>query len=198
MARILIGCEFSGRVRDAFIKAGHDAISCDLEPPLSPGPHYQGSVLDILDDGWDLAVFHPPCTYLSVAGAKHLYKEGVIINQERLEKGIEAKAFFLKLLNAPIPRLCVENPRQFKIFEIPPHTQSIQPYEFGDPYSKLTNLWLKNLPLLIPTTICKQWENTSTAKWFNTGRAGLSQKRCRSITFQGIADAMAEQWEKLL
>ena len=128
--RILVACEYSGTVREAFSKLGHEAWSCDLEDTDDPGNHYQGDVFDILYEDWDLLVAHPPCTYLSNAGARHLWKGGEL-NQERYAKGLIAKEFFMKLLNAEhIPQRAIENPIQSKIYELPPHTQTIQPYDF--------------------------------------------------------------------
>jgi hypothetical protein len=119
--RVLVACEYSGVVRNAFLALGHDAMSCDIIPSEQPGPHYLGNVLDILDDKWDLMIAHPPCTYLSNAGAKHLYKGGKgELNQARYEKGLEAKEFFLKLWNAPIEKICIENPIPSLVFDMPP------------------------------------------------------------------------------
>ena len=140
--KILVACEFSGIVRDAFIARGHDAVSCDLLPTESPGPHYQGDVMDIINDGWDLMIAHPPCTYLSNAGAKHLYK-GKTLNADRYAKGLKAKEFFLKLLNASILQIAVENPLPSTVYKLPRHTQTIHPFEFGHPVRKATRLWLK-------------------------------------------------------
>jgi hypothetical protein len=134
--RVLVACEYSGVVRDSFRKLGHDAWSCDIIPTdVDPTYHIQGDVLEILNQGWDLMIAHPPCTYLSHAGAKHLYK-GKVLNQERYQKGLEAKDFFMKLLNADIPMIAVENPISSKIFEMPKHTQEIQPYQYGHQVSK--------------------------------------------------------------
>lgn len=191
--KVLIACEFSGIVRDAFIKRGHDAVSCDLLPSESDfGPHYQGDVLDILNEEWDLMIAHPPCTYLSNAGAKHLYK-GKVLNIERYKKGLEAKMFFLKLLRANISRIAIENPISSRIYEMPKHTQEIQPFQFGHPVTKKTRLWLKNLSPLQPTNIVTPNVNCHEAgTWFMKG--GKDRQKNRAKTFQGIADAMAEQW----
>ena len=132
--RVLVACEYSGTVRDAFIRAGHYAASCDLLPSDSPlGDHYQCSVLDILDHDWDLMIAHPPCTYLSNAGAVHLYPKKVL-NQDRLKQGLEAKEFFMQLLSSPIEKIAIENPVPSKIFGLPQYHQVIQPYEFGHPF----------------------------------------------------------------
>ena len=190
--RVLIACEYSGRVRDAFIRAGHNAMSCDLLPTEAPGPHYQGSVLDIINDGWDLMIAHPPCTYLSNAGARWLYAGGKL-NQQRYETGLEAKEFFLALMNAEIPMIAIENPVPSKVFDLPKYTQAIQPYEFGHPFKKKTCLWLKNLPKLNPTSIVETRESTKIpGNWFNKG--GKERQKERARTFSGIAEAMANQW----
>jgi hypothetical protein len=190
--RVLIACEYSGRVRDAFIRAGHNAMSCDLLPTEAPGPHYQGSVLDIINDGWDLMIAHPPCTYLSNAGARWLYAGGKL-NQQRYETGLEAKEFFLALMNAEIPMIAIENPVPSKVFDLPRYTQAIQPYEFGHLFKKKTCLWLKNLPKLNPTSIVETRESTKIpGNWFNKG--GKERQKERARTFSGIAEAMANQW----
>jgi len=190
--RVLIACEYSGRVRDAFIRAGHNAMSCDLLPTEAPGPHYQGSVLDIINDGWDLMIAHPPCTYLSNAGARWLYAGGKL-NQQRYETGLEAKQFFLALMNAKIPMIAIENPVPSKVFDLPRYTQAIQPYEFGHPFKKKTCLWLKNIPKLNPTSIVETRESTKIpGNWFNKG--GKERQKERARTFSGIAEAMANQW----
>ena len=191
--RVLVACEYSGTVRDAFIRAGHYAASCDLLPSDSPlGDHYQCSVLDILDHGWDMMIAHPPCTYLSNAGAVHLYPKGVL-NQDRLKLGMEAKEFFMQLLECDIPQICIENPIPSKVFGLPQYNQVIQPYEFGHPFQKKTCLWLKNLPPLMSTMIVQNNESTKIAgNWFNKG--GKDRQKNRAKTFDGIALAMATQW----
>lgn len=191
--KILIACEYSGVVRDAFRKRGHDAWSCDIIPTDSDSEyHLQCDVMTVLDAGWDMMIAHPPCTYLSNAGAKHLYRGGVL-NQDRYAKGQEAKLFFLRLLNADIPKICIENPISSRVFEMPLHSQEIQPYQFGHPVQKKTRLWLKNLPLLSPTNIVEPIVNCHEAgTWFMTG--GKDRQKNRAKTFQGIADAMADQW----
>lgn len=190
--RVLVACEYSGRVRDAFIARGHDAMSCDLLPTESPGPHYQGDVFDIIGDRWDMMIAHPPCTYLSNAGARHLFPKG-ILNQDRYGKGLEAKAFFVALLGSNIPKIAIENPTPSTIYNLPPCSQAIQPWMFGHPFTKRTCLWLKNLTPLIPTAIVEKREPTTIAgNWFN--KTGGERWKQRSRTFQGIADAMAAQW----
>ena len=192
--KVLIACEESQRVCTAFREKGHEAYSCDIEPCSGGHPewHIQDDVLKHLDKGWDLIIAHPPCTYLSNAGARFLYPKGVL-NQERLKKGLEAKEFFMKLYNANCPKICVENPVSSKIFDMPPHTQEIQPFEFGHPFKKKTRLWLKGLDPLKPTEIVDVSESTKIAgNWFNKG--GKDRQKNRSKTFEGIAKAMAEQW----
>ena len=179
--RVLVACEYSGTVRDAFRAAGHDAVSCDLLPTDVPGPHHQGDVFDIINDGWDLMVAHPPCTYLSRAGARWLHQGGRI-NQDRLAQGHEAKAFFMALLNADIPQIAVENPTPLKIFELPEPTQAVQPWQYGHPYSKRTLLWLRNIPKLQPTQIV---ENHTPYLPSNTGGGeawtGTQSGRCTEL-----------------
>ena len=193
--KVLVACEYSGRVRDAFAKLGHEAWSCDIIPTEAPGNHYEGSVLDILDNGWDLMIAHPPCTYLSNAGARHLYPKGQL-NQERLKKGLVAKEFFMALYNAKIPRIAIENPTPSKVFGLPQYSQVIQPYEYGHPYQKRTCLWLVGLQKLMPTKIVEERQSTKVVgNWFNKG--GKERQKERARTFQGIADAMANQWGNL-
>ena len=193
--RVLVACEYSGVVRDAFIRGGHEAMSCDIIPTDAPGPHYQGSVLDVLNQGWDLLIAHPPCTYISNAGAKHLYPKKTL-NKDRYLKGMEAVEFFMKLYNANIPKIAVENPIPSKVFGLPQYSQTIQPYEYGHPFQKRSCLWLKNLPNLKPTNIVEKAQSTKIAgNWFNAG--GKERQKNRAKTFQGIADAMADQWGNL-
>ena len=190
--RVLIACEMSGRVRDAFKALGHDAWSCDILPTLQQGNHIQGDALDVINWGWDLMIAHPPCTYLSNAGARHLYPKGQL-NLERRDKGMVARDFFMALWEAPIEKICIENPIPSKVFNLPPYGQVIQPWEYGHPFSKKTCLWLKGLPPLMPTDIVGRTESTKVAgNWFNKG--GKDRQVNRSVTFQGIADAMASQW----
>ena len=190
--KVLIACEYSGIVRDAFAAKGHDAWSCDILPTESPGNHFQGDVLEHLDKGWDLMIAHPPCTYLSNAGARFLYPKGKL-NEDRYKLGLKAKDFFMKLYNAPIDKICVENPISSKIFALPKYTQTIQPYEYGHPVKKKTCLWLKNLPKLKPTNIIFKRQSTKVpGNWFNKG--GKDRQKNRSKFFTGIANAMADQW----
>lgn len=190
--KVLIACEFSGIVRDAFKRKGHDAWSCDLLPTESKGNHIQDDVTKHLGKGWDLMIAHPPCTYLSNAGARHLYPKGKL-NLDRYWKGVASKHFFNTLWESNIPRICIENPVPSKIYKLDKYHQIIQPYWFGHPFSKKTCLWLKNLPLLKPTDICKTHQSTRIkGNWFNKG--GKNRQKERSRTFLGIAKAMAEQW----
>lgn len=191
--KVLVACEYSGTVRDAFRKLGHDAYSCDIIPcDLDNTYHYQCDVFEVLNYGWDLLIAHPPCTYLSNAGAKHLYR-GKKLNIDRYNKGIAAKEFFMKLYNSDIEKICIENPLPSTIFGLPKESQIIEPYYFGDPYKKRTHLWLKNLPLLQSTSLLRNGENTRlVGNWFNSG--GKDRQKNRAKTFQGIADAMAAQW----
>lgn len=192
--KVLVACEYSGTVRDAFIKAGHDAISCDLLPSESNfGPHYQGDVFDILNYGFDMMIAHPPCTYLSLAGAQYIEtKPG------RKGQCIEAAEFFNKLLNANIPKIAVENPLHhgFARSLIRKYDQLFRVNEFGENAYKPTCLWLKNLPALKPTkkveVETRKFPNGKVmSKWYYDC-AGKAKNR--SKTFQGIADAMANQW----
>lgn len=187
-----MACEFSGIVRDAFRARGHDAWSCDLLPTERLGPHIQGDVLDVLGDGWDLMVAHPPCTYLSRAGAR--WWRG----RERLAE--EAAAFVLALWNAPIPRVAIENPigQLNRLWRYP--DQTIEPWHFGDPYTKRTCLWLRGLPPLMATHLtpdAQPWlpSNTSGFRRGQVSRRGVVQGgKDASRTFPGIAEAMADQW----
>jgi len=182
--KVLIACEFSGTVRDAFIARGHKAMSCDLLPTEKPGPHYQGDVMDVIGYGWDLMIAHPPCTHLAVSGArwfKHKQKEQA-----------EALCFVQQLLDADIRHIALENPISVISSRIRKPSQIIQPWQFGHGETKATCLWLKNLPKLQPTNIVdgrdgKVWRlPPSPDRW-----------KLRSKTYQGIADAMAEQWGRL-
>ena len=190
--KVLVACEYSGIVRNAFAAKGHDAWSCDILPTESPGNHFQGDVLQYLDKGWDLMIAHPPCTYLSNAGARFLYPKGKL-NKDRYKLGLKAKKFFMALYNAPINKICVENPISSRIFALPKYTQTIQPYEYGHPVQKKTCLWLKNLPELKPTNIIYKRQSTKIpGNWFNKG--GKDRQKNRSKFFDGFAKAMADQW----
>ena len=145
-----------------------------------------------IDGKWDLIIAHPPCTYLSNAGARFLYPKG-ILNEERLQKGLEAKELFMALYNAECERICIENPIPSKVFDLPPYSQTVQPYEHGHPLQKKTCFWLKGLEPLKPTNIVEERQSTKIAgNWFNKG--GKDRQKNRAKTFPGIAKAMAEQW----
>ena len=190
--RVLVACEFSGTVREAFKAKGHDAWSCDIIPTEIPGNHIQGDVLDYLNLRWDLLIAHPPCTYLSNAGARFLYPKGKL-NQERLDKALVAKNFFMQLWLAPIQKICIENPIPSTVIGLPKYDQIVQPYYFGDMVQKRTCLWLKRLPPLKYNKPSAIPESTKVpGNWFNKG--GKDRQKNRAVTFKGIADAMAEQW----
>jgi hypothetical protein len=181
--RILIACEYSGRVRDAFIAAGHDAVSCDLLPTEVPGPHYQGDVIDVIANGWDMMICHPPCTHLAVSGARHFAAKKASGVQD------EALDFVRLLLDAPIPKIALENPVSIISSRIRKPDQIIQPWQFGHGETKATCLWLKGLPKLEPTNIVEGRDDRihkmppSPNRW-----------KERSRTYEGIAQAMAAQW----
>ena len=205
MARVLIACEFSGIVRDAFAARGHDAISCDLLPTESQGPHYEGRVQDILEDthgmSIDLMIAHPPCTYLSVSGSRWLYNKDGSKNEERWEKREEALDFVRFLMDSPIERICVENPVSVIASQIRKSDQLIHPWEHGHPEEKRTCLWLKNLPKLEPTDIVyDEMMKLPKAERHRIWSMPPSPTRGkdRSRFYTGIADAMAEQWGGLL
>lgn len=194
--KVLIACEFSGTVRDAFSKLGHDAWSCDLEPTDTPGNHYQGDVLDILKEGWDLMIAHPPCTHLAVSGARHFEQKR---KDGRQKQGID---FFMEMINAPIPKIAVENPVGIMSSLYRKPNQIIEPYEYGHECTKKTCLWLKDLPLLKPTNIVGKgdiWVAKSgkqMSQWYYDSSClpPKQREKMRNKTFQGIADAMAQQW----
>ena len=191
--KVLVACEYSGVVRNAFRARGHEAYSCDIiDTENNPEWHIKGDVTPLLEQHWDLIIAHPPCTYLSNAGAKHLWR-GHVLNQERYKKGLEAKSFFELFLNAKCENVCIENPIPSKVYEMAPYSQIIQPYYFGDPVQKKTCLWLRGLPPLVPTKTVQPMANCHDAgTWFMKG--GKDRQKNRARTFQGIADAMAEQW----
>lgn len=226
--KVLVACEESQRVCMAFREMGHEAYSCDIQPCSGGHPewHIQGDVLEVLNpvplfgtdkkgigfytcDGklhgflgkWDLIIAHPPCTYLSNAGARWLYAGGKL-NEERYAKGLEAKAFFMAFYNADCDRIAIENPIPSSVYALPQYTQVIQPYEHGHPWSKKTCFWLKGLNPLKPTKVvldhkpfCSSgsYSHTHDPKYKGASRKGGSAKS-RSKTFWGIAKAMAEQW----
>lgn len=195
--KVLVGCEYSGRVRNAFREAGHDAWSCDLLPSEDDSPfHVQGDVLSLLNQKWDLGIFHPPCTYLAVSGLHWNTR-----NPERAAKTEEALEFVRTLMSAPIERIALENPVSCISSRIRKPDQIIQPYEFGEDASKKTCLWLKNLDLLTPTQMVPPRLVDGKPRWSNQtdsgqNRLGPSEDRWkeRSRTFVGVAKAMAEQW----
>ena len=197
--KVLVACEYSGRVRDAFLALGHDAMSCDWLDTEAPGPHYQGDVRDIIGDGWDLMIAHPPCTYLCASGL-HWNKR----RPERAQKTEEALEFVRFLLEAPIEYIALENPIGCIGTRIRPADQIIQPWWFGDDASKATCLWLNNLPQLRPTKLVEGRLVNGKRRWANQtdsgqNRLGPSEDRWkqRSETYMGIAKAMAEQWGNL-
>lgn len=212
--RILIACEFSGTVRDAFIVMGHEAVSCDLLPTIKPGPHYQGNVFDIINDPWDLMIAHPPCTYLTCSGNEWFpdqppLKSGALVGAARRAARVEAVAFFMALMNSHIPRIAIENPVGIMSTTFRKPDQVIQPWHFGDDASKATCLWLKGLPKLdnqdrskwkAGRVVGEDKNGRTIVRWANQtigGQNKLSSKdrqMLRSITYQGIANAMAEQW----
>jgi hypothetical protein len=188
-----VACEFSGAVRDAFRALGHDAWSCDLLPAEAPGPHIQGDVLQALGEGWDLMIAHPPCTYLASSGLHWNTRR-----PERAALTEEALAFVLALADAPIPRIAVENPIGCLSTRWRKPDQIIQPWQFGHDASKATCLWLKGLPPLQPTDVLPGGRTARRANQTASGqnRLGPSPTRWkeRSVTYAGIARAMAEQW----
>lgn len=217
--KVLVCCEESQRVCSAFRDKGHEAYSCDIIEPSGGHPewHIKGDVLPYInghcsfttmdgathtiEDKWDLLICHPPCTYMSVAGASRMYPTKGQIDNERLAKALEAKAFFMRFINADCDRIAVENPTPLKVVGLPQYTQAIQPYEYGHPYSKRTCLWLKGLPKLQPTEIVKEhvpFVNGGSKKADGSARSkqGLAYQTAgeRSKTFEGIAKAMADQW----
>ena len=198
---VLIACEESGTVRDAFIKKGHNAISCDILPTSSPGPHMQGNVIDVLNMEWDLIIAHPPCTYLCNSGVCHLFDKNGERDVFRWEQLARAKDFVSDILGAKCKRICVENPIPHKYGLGKTYSQIIQPYEFGHPERKATCLWLKGLPKLIATKNVKEKMLSlpkSESQRLHYMSPGPERSKLRSKTFQGIADAMAKQWGDLL
>ena len=213
---VLVACEESQRVCTAFREKGHNAFSCDILP-CSGGHtewHIQGDVLAVLNgrcvfetaDGkmhnisgkWDLIIAHPPCTYFSTAGANWLFRGGKL-DEQRYKKGLEMKDLFMAIYNADCKKIAIENPGVMKMWELPKHTQAIQPYQFGHPFTKKTRLWLKGLPELKPTEIVEP-----VAKWVSCGNRTNREKQNKAVckaftnergkTFEGVAKAMAEQW----
>jgi len=199
--RVLVACEYSGTVRDAFAALGHDAWSCDILPTDVPGNHIQDDVMTVIHEGWDLMIAHPPCTYLTVTGNKWMKPEFASRFPDRPRQRNEAVEFFMALMNAPIEKIAVENPVgvMSSIYRKP--DQYVQPYQFGEPHSKKTGLWLKGLPLLVPTKIVEPefytYANGKRDPMWHVISSGLpphERMKYRSKTYQGIADAMAKQW----
>lgn len=214
MLNILVACEESQAVCTAFRAKGHRAFSADIQECSGGHPewHIKGDVSPLINGNceftlqngkkekqigkWDLLIAHPPCTYLSNAGARHLWKNHKL-NVERFKLGLEGKDFFMQFINADCEHIAVENPIPSKIYELPQYAQSIQPYEYGHPYSKKTCLWLKGLPKLIPTNIIDVKQSTKVpGNWFNKG--GKDRQKNRAKTFEGIAKAIADQWTEYL
>ena len=194
--RVLVACEYSGTVRDAFIRAGHDAMSCDLLPSDSAGPHYQGDVRDILHNGWDLMIAHPPCQYLSASGM-HWTKRG--LRDPQLTE--DALDFVQLLMEAPIPRIAIENPVGAISSRLRRPDQIIQPWQYGHDASKTTCLWLIGLPKLEPTKLVEPRMVNGRPRWGNQTSGGHNKLgpsadrwKIRSATYAGIAEAMASQW----
>ena len=232
--KVLVACEESQRVCSEMRKLGHEAYSCDIQEPSGRHPewHILGDVLEVLSPGfykdyagfvekgiqfqtmddnlhivkkWDLIIAHPPCTYLSNAGAARLFPKKGQLNEERYQQGLKAKEFFMYFLSADCEHIAVENPIPTRIFGLPKYTQIIQPYEYGHPYSKKTCLWLKKLPKLEPTNIVEpicSWVSGGSKDNHGNKRSNCGMKfrdsKTKSKTFEGIAKAMAEQWSKYL
>lgn len=201
--KILIACEESQEVCRAFRELGFEAYSCDLQECSGGKPewHIVGDAIKEAYSGkYQMMICHPPCTYMSKAGARWMYPRAGEISKERYNKSVEAKDFFMKLMQAPIEFIAVENPVPLKVVGLPSYTQAIQPYEFGHPYSKKTLLWLKGLPKLVPTNIISEYKPFLPS---NTGGVNRGQKHSSGVaknskesskTFRGVAQAMAEQW----
>lgn len=208
--KVLVACEESQAVTKELRRLGHEAYSCDIMECSGGHPewHIRWDALALvngrcsfmtcdgelhkIDGKWDMLIAHPPCTYLSNAGARFLYPKGVL-NEERLAKGLEAKEFFMGFINADCDRIAVENPVPTRVYGLPPYAQTIQPWMFGHPVQKKTCFWLKGLDPLVPTDVVEERQSTKIAgNWFNHG--GKERQKNRAKTFPGIAKAMAEQW----
>lgn len=202
---VLIACEYSGRVRDAFRRRGHFAMYCDLRPSEQPGPHYQGDVRHVLGWGWDLMIGHPYCTFNNLAGIRWMYHpEDTALPAERRRRHplwpnrmrdfLEGAEFFKTLMAAPIPKICLENskPHGLAMSYLGRPSQTVQPWMFGDPYTKGASLWLKNLPPLVPTHMKSDYPEIFAA--CHSASPGANREKERSRTYLAIAEAMAEQW----
>lgn len=216
--KVLVACEESQTVCMSFRNRGHEAYSCDIQEPSGGHPefHILGDALVAINGGtvttmdgqthdvgkWDLLIAHPPCTYLSNAGACRLYPRKGVMDMSRYKKGLDAKSFFMQFYNANVERICIENPIPSKVFDLPQKSQAIQPYEYGHPYTKKTYLWLKGLPELQPTDIVAPngpYVCGNAEIWKKQAAKGVvygkeKSAKHRSKTFQGIAEAMADQW----
>lgn len=213
---VLIACEESQEVCKAFRSKGHNAYSCDIQEPSGGHPewHILGDAVQAMRGGrivtmdgkfhniekWDLLIAHPPCTYLSNAGARHLWKDHQL-NADRVTLGIHGRDLFMRFWWADVEKICIENPVPSKVFGLPPYTQTIQPYMFGHEYTKKTCLWLKNLPELIPTelvepvaTWCPSGSYSNKHDDKHRGMFTTDRAKNRAKTFHGVAQAMAEQW----
>lgn len=205
--RVLVGCEFSGRVRDEFLALGHDAWSCDLLPTTIPGPHIQADVRDVLGEGWDLGIFHPPCTYSCNSGVRWLYGgKGSVVDPARWQQMEEGAAFFRELIDDPrIAKSVGENPIMHRYAQGVvgrPHDQLVQPWQFGHQEMKATCFWLRGVPPLLPTAVVgpPPTDPVERRKWAKVHQASPGPDRwaMRSLTYTGIARAMAEQWGGLV
>jgi hypothetical protein len=204
--KIIVGCEFSQIVTKSFRDRGHEAFSCDIRTTEgNPNWHIQDDILNHLNDGWDMAIFHPECTYLTVTANKWLKdqpprKSGVLVGEARRQARQEAIDFFMKLWNCKIERVCIENPVGCMSSEFRKPDQIIQPFQFGHKESKKTCLWLRNLPLLKPTNIVEEEprmvlkSGKTMPEWYARPKLGKDRQDMRNRTFQGIADAFSQQW----
>jgi hypothetical protein len=200
--RVLLACEESQAVAREFRALGHEAYSCDILPTSGQNPewHIQGDVINHLNDGWDLIIGFPPCTYMTNGGAVRMYPKKGQIDPERFQKAMKAKALFMAIYNAPVKHIAIENPLPMKVIGLPERSQLIHPYQFGDPYSKKTCLWLKNLSNLVPTNVLSEYQPFINGGGGRMNRAHYKDKKfaggsiARSKTFPGIAKAMALQW----
>ena len=201
MGKVLIACEESQSVTKEFRLLGHEAFSCDILECSGGHPewHLQQDVTELLKQKWDMIIAFPPCTYMSKAGARFMYPTAGNIDTDRLKKAIKAKEFFMQFYNHPCKMIAIENPTPLKVVGLPQHTQVIQPYEFGHPYSKRTLLWIKGLPKLVPTDVLTDYvpylpSNTGGFSRGQGGSRGIAKNaKEASKTFVGVAKAMASQ-----